>query len=195
MNTTYYTGKRHNVLFPILRKRKGRLLDLGSGHGDWAERVHKRGWIVTAVDARTERWSGKSGIKWIQSDVRDFQILPDEYDLIFCLGLLYHLELPDQIELITKCNHTETIFETQVGEPKEFIGKYIGHIHMEFPEDMPIAERTDHLQSAWENTYSFWPTEDSLVAIIEDCGFKTVEKLQEHIMQEKGKRVTYRAIP
>lgn len=195
MNTSYATEQRYAVLIRLLKNRKGRLLDLGSGHGNWAERAHKRGWEVTAVDARTERWSGKPGIKWIQSDVREFQILPNEYDLIFCLGLLYHLELPDQMALLTKCNHTETIVETFVGEPRESVGKYKGHLHQEFPEDMPEEERAKHLLSAWKNTYSFWPTEESLAAMLLDCGFKTAEKLQEQQVQDSKLRVTYRAVP
>lgn len=194
MNTTYYTGKRHNILIKILKKCQGRLLDLGSGHGKWAERAYEEGWKVTAVDARTKRWSGKEGITWIQSDVRDFQILPDEYDLIFCFGLLYHLELPDQIALLTKCNHTETIVETHVGKPELSIGKYEGHLHKEFPENMPQEERANFLLSAWKNTYSFWPTEDSLVEMLLDCGFKTAEKLQEYHLPDNRMRVTYRAV-
>ncbi|HCI03497.1 MAG: class I SAM-dependent methyltransferase [Candidatus Peribacteraceae bacterium] len=195
MKPAYVTGKRHNVLTPILKERKGHLLDLGSGHGNWAERAHEKGWKVTAVDARTERWSGKEGITWIQSDVRDFQILPNEYDLIFLLGLLYHLTFEDQIKLLSKCNHTETIIETHVGKPQESIGKYKGHFHQEFPEDMPDEERTEHLLSAWKNTYSFWLTEESLVAMLKDCGFKFAEKLQEQQMPDGELRMTYRAVP
>jgi|TARA_B100001971_G_C18243864_1_gene572791 hypothetical protein len=105
------------------------------------------------------------------------------------------LELPDQIELITKCNHTETIFETRVGKPELSIGKYEGHLYQEFAEDMPQAERVKHLLSAWKNTYSFWPTEESLAAMLLDCGFKSADKLQEQQVPDGELRVTYRAAP
>ncbi len=88
----------------------GRLLDLGTGHGKFAMLAQQLGWDVTAVDARIERLPKVPSIRWIQEDVRTFTI--ERYDCICILGLLYHLEIGDQLALLKKCAGTRTIVDT-----------------------------------------------------------------------------------
>lgn len=77
----------------ILSSQKpGRLLDLGTGHGRFAQAAKEMGWQVTAVDARGERFPWTGGIEWIVSDVRDFEFGPGDYDCVSFLGLFYHLD-------------------------------------------------------------------------------------------------------
>ena len=83
------------------------LLDLGAGPCLFARQAVVAGWRVTAVDARTERVPhGLDGITFIQSDVREFET--SGFDCIAILGLLYHLTLTQQEELLTACAYTRS---------------------------------------------------------------------------------------
>jgi SAM-dependent methyltransferase len=145
----------------------GRLVDLGAGHGGFARIAHERGWAVTAVDARTERMPMTPGIEWIHADVRDFPL--DGFECICMLGLLYHLELADQLGLLRRAAGTLTIIDTHVAlEATHEEGGYPGRT---FQEDLEAPT------ASWGNPTSFWPTEDSLVRILHDCGFTAAFKL------------------
>lgn len=146
----------------------GRLLDLGAGHGKFSIAAHDLAWQVTAVDARTERMPRHDGIEWIQSDVRDFP-MSEDWDCIAILGLLYHLELSDVLDLLKRCAGTRTVLDTHVALRAEIgQGPYEGKL---------FREELEAPTAAWKNPESFWPTEDSLVRILHDCGYRTVLKL------------------
>lgn len=144
----------------------GHLLDLACGHGRFSALAEGLGWSVTAVDVRTERRPrGHPGIRWVESDVRDYEI-GDEPDVIALLGLLYHLELDAQLDLLKRCSHRPTIIDTHHAlTPVVREGDYEGRL---FAEDvsMPTA--------SWGNTASFWPTEDSFARMLFDAGYATV---------------------
>jgi 2-polyprenyl-3-methyl-5-hydroxy-6-metoxy-1,4-benzoquinol methylase len=84
--------------------RTGRMVDLGTGHGKFAILAADRGWDVTAVDARVDRWPDDSRIAWVQEDVRQHVLTP--YDLVVCLGLFYHLTCEDQLGLLSRAAET-----------------------------------------------------------------------------------------
>ena len=144
----------------------GRLLDLATGHGSFALTALDMGWEVTAVDARDDRLPSSDDVDWIQADVRDFDV--SGYDAIAVLGLLYHLELSDQRELLKRCAPTLTIIDTHVSlRPKAAVGAYLGHYFDEYPGP----------RSSWGNAESFWLTEDSLYRLLLDCGFGAILKV------------------
>jgi len=145
----------------------GRLLDLGTGHGKFAMLAQQLGWDVTAVDARTERLPKVPAIRWIQEDVRTFTI--ERYDCICILGLLYHLEIGDQLALLKKCAGTRTIIDTHVALK-------VTHEEQGYQGTL-FAEKLDQPTASWGNVSSFWPTEESLARMIHDAGFTTVLKL------------------
>ena len=83
----------------------GAALDLGAGEGRNAIWLARRGWRVTAVDfsrvalARAESLAFRvqeSGwaldIEWVVADVRNYQPIPEQYDLV----LLAYLHLPGE---------------------------------------------------------------------------------------------------
>lgn len=151
----------------------GHLLDLAAGHGKFSVAAHKLGWKVTAVDARTKRFPMTRGIEWIESDVREFPI-DDRYTCISVLGLLYHLELPDQLDLMRRCAGTPTIVDTHVSlAPDRVIDGYEGHIFDELAGRTPKQHRWSGTAS-WRNYESFWATEESLLKMFRDCGFDDV---------------------
>ena len=154
----------------------GRLLDLACGHGKFSLAAHELGWEVTAVDVRTERMPMTPGIEWVQSDVRSFEI-EDKYDCISVLGLLYHLELADQLELLQKCTGTPTIVDTRVSSSPDHEERgYQGSFFEEVP-GASSEQRAATTTASWDNKLSFWPTERSMIQMLHHAGFNEVFRL------------------
>lgn len=150
----------------------GRLLDLACGTGIFAIAAHDMGWDVTATDARTGRMPMTPGIRWVQQDVRDTDVAG--YDVITILGLLYHLELPDQLDLLRRCSQSVTILDTHHSrKPTHVEGGYAGHTQPELAVGRE-TELADTPTAAWGNQTAFWATQPDLVGMIRDCGFETV---------------------
>lgn len=130
------------------------------------------GWVVTGVDARTVRMPMTSGITWVQQDIRETDVTG--YDLILLMGLLYHLELDDQLELLRRCSATVTILDTHhSNSPTHAEGGYAGHTFREIPPDHPTS-LAETPTAAWGNATSFWATQPDLVRMLHDCGFETI---------------------
>jgi 2-polyprenyl-3-methyl-5-hydroxy-6-metoxy-1,4-benzoquinol methylase len=169
--------------------KPGRMLDLGAGKGNFSLSAAQMGWHVTAVDARTTRWPDAEqepdaevaelirGIRWVQADVREFTIAPGEYDLICILGLLHHLEVSDQVELIKRCVGALLLIDTRIAPSNvDREGQYEGMVIREHGEDR--EERDAVPTAAWGNPTSFRHTEESLVRLLRDCGFPQVRMMR-----------------
>jgi 2-polyprenyl-3-methyl-5-hydroxy-6-metoxy-1,4-benzoquinol methylase len=168
------------TLLPSLKP--GRMLDLGSGKGNFSVAAAEFGWEVTAVDARTVRWPDPEteedpeiarlvrSIKWVVADVREFPISSGEYDLICILGLLHHLEVDDQIKLLRRCSGTLTLLDTRIA-PRiaSTVGAYEGRYRREHGETQ--EEREQIPTASWGNDISFQHTEESLLRLVQDCGY------------------------
>jgi SAM-dependent methyltransferase len=165
--------------------RPGRLLDLGAGKGNYSLAAAELGWQVTAVDARTVRWPrAKPGlnpslaamiesIRWVQADIRDFPIAAGDYDLICVLGLLHHLEIPDQIALLRRCAGTLLLLDTRIAPAiVDVEGPYSGMLVREHGETR--AERDLVPTAAWGNAVSFRHTEDSLIQLVRNSGYAQI---------------------
>jgi SAM-dependent methyltransferase len=170
------------ILAPL---EPGRMLDLGAGKGNFSLSAAEKGWQVTAVDARTVRWPDAESVEdprtaelirsidWVQADVREFPIERGNFDLICILGLLHHLEVPDQIELITRCVGTPLIVDTRISPAiVDRDGDYEGIVIREHGETR--EERDDVPTASWGNATSFRHTEESLVRLLRNCGFPQV---------------------
>jgi hypothetical protein len=155
------------ALFPA-----GRLVDLGCGTGMFSVGALEMGWRATAVDARTERMLMTPGIDWVQHDVRTYDV--SGFDVIALIGLLYHLELADQLDLLRRCSSTVTILDTHhSNRPRVFEGGYAGHTFREIPEEDPDRLAATPTAS-WGNMTSFWATQPDLVRMLLDSGFGRV---------------------
>lgn len=153
-------------LLSQLRPDGGRYLDLATGHGLFALTAQGLGWDVTAVDVRTQRWPDDRGIEWIESDVRDFNIEPG-FDCIGLLGLLYHLELKDQLELLRRCAPTPLILDTHIATVATIeLDGYAGTTFDEGDMTAPTA--------SWGNPTSFWPTRESLFRMLHAAGYTSI---------------------
>lgn len=187
------TLKRPEIFRSLLRdKHPGKLLDLGAGHGRFSQRAQQMGWYVTAVDARDARFPNTEGIDWVHSDVRDFKFEGSDYDCICVLGLLYHLTLEDQLQLLSRCAGTFTIIDTHVALSKEVSHQgYEGKFYREAQEEIPEEQLENANQSSWGNRVSFWPTENSLVDMIRESGFSTVAPVRPNYKEDRTFYVCY----
>jgi hypothetical protein len=176
----------------------GHLVDLGAGPCIFARIARDAGYLVTAVDARTERKPSDAelgNIRFVESDVRAFTLAG--FDVICCLGLLYHLELADQIELLKKCvaAGVPVILETQVHVqhlvPEQQkgdwirrmvrVGDYVGVI---FPENSnPMA--------SIGNPLSFWPSNETLLRMFADAGVENATVVDPIFQSVYGARRFY----
>lgn len=165
--------------------RPGRLLDLGAGKGNFSLAATALGWEATAVDARTVRFPDAEtepdpelaahirAIRWVQADVREFPIADGEYDLICVLGLLHHLELDAQIDLLTRCAGTLLLLDTRIAPAVvDRAGVYAGVLIQEHGKTP--AARDQIPTASWGNAVSFRHTEESLVRLLRDCGYAQV---------------------
>jgi 2-polyprenyl-3-methyl-5-hydroxy-6-metoxy-1,4-benzoquinol methylase len=144
----------------------GHMLDLATGHGKFAVTAKDRGWRVTAVDARTERMPFVEGIEWIQADVRTFSL--EGYDLITIFGLLYHLGIDDQLDLLRRAvaARTLTVIDTTTTPHPDVVER--GY------EGWYFKEKLEAPTASWGNETSFWPHKDAFLRMLLDCGFVDV---------------------
>lgn len=176
-----------------------KLLDLGAGPCIFAGLARDAGWVVTAVDARTERLPDDlTGITFVQSDVRACD--PSGFDTISVLGLLYHLTLDEQRALLSACSYTRVILETQVHTPgfvppaAEPWGRRIvveqGLEGVVYPERKAGVLDGNPMASVG-NATSFWLTEPALLELLDQCGYRSVEKIEPAYASKYGTRRFY----
>lgn len=162
--------------------RQGRLLDLGAGHGAFSLIAAELGWTVTAVDARTTRMPMTEGVEWVEADVRDYD--PSGFDCIALLGLLYHLELDAQLDLLRRCAGTTLILDTHHAlVPQVSERGYDGRLYQE--PGSTDDERRGIATASWGNPQSFWATRDSLIRMLNDTGHPVVLALEPQITPDR----------
>ena len=150
----------------------GKLIDLGAGHGMFAQAAADAGWTVTALDARGDRYpADEPRIDWQIGDVRDVDL--SAYDVIACLGLFYHLTLDDQLDLLARAKGTPIILDTHVAndrptpivlsEQVEQQG-YVGRLYTE-------PDQATNSPASWGNEQSFWPRTRDLYRMLDVHGY------------------------
>jgi SAM-dependent methyltransferase len=163
------------------------VLDLGAGDGWFSIELARRGaGEVVTVEGRAENLAqaeasrdarGLDQVRLIHGDVRDLSPADQgEFDVVLCLGLLYHLDVPAVFELARKVAamcRGYALIETQIGlrarERVEFEGReYHGAW---YPED--VAQPGASL----DNPRSFWLTRASLLNLLADVGFTSVAEV------------------
>ncbi|MCU1449026.1 MAG: hypothetical protein JWP02_1196 [Acidimicrobiales bacterium] len=184
--------------FPDLR-----ILDLGCGEGVYAVEAGLRGAQVLAIDARTQRMEagaacaarhGLDNVTFRQEDIRQVRLeTHGEFDAVFCLGVLYHLDSPDVFKLLENvhelCRSIIVIDTLVTLEPKVEMthrgGRYEGERYREHADDDSDEVRRSKVLKSLDNTYSFKFTRASLVRALYDIGFSSVFEC--HAPPEPGK--------
>jgi 2-polyprenyl-3-methyl-5-hydroxy-6-metoxy-1,4-benzoquinol methylase len=169
-----------------------RILDLGCGEGVYAVEAALRGARVVAIDARTERMSlgaacaerhGLDRLRFVQDDVRRVtRQAYGEFDVVYALGVLYHLDAPDLfsvLEHISELCAGLLIVDTLISltTPSEVSWRsfaYRGQRCREHDDgDCPEVRRSRVLRSI-DNAFAFRLDRESLFRALHDVGFTSV---------------------
>lgn len=182
------------LLDHVVRPSSKTLLDLGAGHCLFSVVGASRGYLATAVDARNVRVPKRLGpIRFIEADVRRFDC--SGFGVIAIIGLLYHLEIADQLSLLRRCAYgAAVVVETQVhvpdmiaaadAKPWHAIIERDGYDGVDYPEkDTPMA--------SIGNPTSFWHTEASIIRLFADSGFAKVTLIDPIFRSVHGARRFY----
>jgi SAM-dependent methyltransferase len=180
-----------------------RILDVACLEGGFAAAFARLGAIeVVGVESRdlnirrcllVKRYLKLANLTFIQGDVKD--VTRDwlgEFDIVFASGILYHLDDPYSFLMnISSLTRDFLLLDTHIAlrdswkhgcskkiSKRTFGGNsYLGRVATEYPPDLPRGEVEQLLWSAWSNPMSFWVTEESLVTILRDVGFKHISKV------------------
>lgn len=185
-----------------------RILDLGCGEGVYAIEAALRGARVVAIDARTERMAdgiaiaerhGLDAIDFRQEDVRRVTAATHgRFDVVWLLGLLYHLEAPDALALLRRARamaQTLVVDTLVAADARDHVDGYDGERVREHADDDPPDVRRSRLLRSIDNAFAFRFTRASLVRALRDAGYTSV--LECHAPPEPGKqadRITLAAL-
>jgi SAM-dependent methyltransferase len=192
------------------------VLDLACGEGGFGIELAAQGAAVTAFDARETEVAktvfasdalASGRVQAFREDVRNLNA--DRYgrfDVVLCVGILYHLDAPDCFQLARAVAEVATrlaIFSTALSVRPERREEWNGQAYW----GRSYREGTN----AWAasgNPRSFWLTRSSLLNLLQDVGFSsTMEVLnppvldlarhRDHVtlLAIKGERLRPHAVP
>jgi len=188
---------------------KLRILDLGCGEGVYSIEAGLKGAEVLALDGRPERLSqgtaiakelGLSRVKFAVEDVRRIsKETLGEFDVVYFLGLMYHLYVPDVFHVMERihdlCRHC-LIIDTHIAlDPQYKVNyknsDYLGWAYKEHDESTSMQDRAKVQRSSLDNVFSFWFSRESLVRLMFNVGFTSVMEYHSPIEGNKpADRVT-----
>jgi 2-polyprenyl-3-methyl-5-hydroxy-6-metoxy-1,4-benzoquinol methylase len=188
-----------------------RVLDLGALEGLFAVELARRGARVVAIEGREANLEKMRlakdafGLENLELRLEDIRALsPEEhgeFDVVLCLGLLYHLDSPDVFRLLETMRDVcrgLVIIDTRIALHqavwREYRGRrYWGLIGSEPPPDTPRLSR-DALWSSIGNQYSFELTRASLCNALADAGYGSVLECRlPPLLEERAVRATFAA--
>lgn len=190
-----------------------RVLDLACLEGGFGIEFSRQGAQVCAIEGRTAsiekaRFAAKSlslgNIEFHQDDVRNLSL--DKYgafDVVLCLGILYHLNDPDVfgfLENIYATCRRVAIIDTHVSLYSQQAFSHNGRRYMgkTVVEHAPNATADEIAKNVWaslDNSTSVYFTKPSLLSLLYDVGFTSVYEC--HVPQWPGQpedRVTLVAV-
>lgn len=140
-------------------------IDVGCGLGHFSGLLMSLGLDVCGVDGRHQNVEEAQrrfpGIPFRQCDAQDIALLDlGRFDLVFCFGLLYHLENP-----LSTIRHLYAM-----------TAKLLLVESVIFPGDEPIMALVDEGQTEDQglNHFAFYPTEACLIKMLYKAGFSVV---------------------
>lgn len=172
--------------------RNLRILDLGCGEGVYAIEAGMLGAHVLAIDGRPERMAngmriadelGLTNVRFAQDDVRKISRAElGEFDVIYFLGLLYHLNVPEVffvLEKVYEMCHNFVIIDTHVALEASLRvthrnADYFGAQYKEHDEGDSLELKASRQLSSLDNAQSFWFTKESLNRLLFNTGFTVV---------------------
>jgi SAM-dependent methyltransferase len=200
----------HDLIGPISGLR---VLDLGCLEGLYAIEFALQGAEVVAIEGReaniekarfAKETLALDKLELIQDDVRNLSAEEfGSFDLVLCIGLLYHLDAPDVFVFLEQLGSVCTrlaIVDTHIALAARATRDYRGRQYagLSFVEHSPAAsdeEREQHLWASLDNIESFWPTEPLLLRALSKVGFTTIAEVKLPAQSDvPADRVTYAAL-
>lgn len=169
-----------------------RILDHACGDGVYSIEAALRGAHVLGMDARAERMDegakaarriGLCNVRFEQQDLRKVsRATHGEFDVIYFLGILYHLDVPDvfhAVDTLFDMCHQFVIIDTEIAPVGRDAADHRGNTyyglfgHEHDADESPEARRAK-LRASLDNPRCFLFTRDSLVRLLHDVGFTSV---------------------
>lgn len=175
-------------LLPEIRKQCNlqTAIDIGCGLGYFSQLLKSLGFHVTAVDGRQqnvdEAQRRNQDIRVLQVDAEDPRMISlGKFDLVFCFGLLYHLENPMSV----------------IRQLKEMTGNLLLVEAVVYPSDEPIMALIEESQHEDQglNHIAFYPTETCLLKMFYRAGFthayifSTIPDHPDYVAQRRKPRI------
>jgi hypothetical protein len=169
-----------------------RILDLACLEGLYGIELARQGATVVGIEGRkpniakakfAQEALALDNLTLIHDDVRNLNIEQHGcFDVVLCLGILYHLEVPDIFVFLERLSAVCTgfaVIDTHVGAMAERSHLHNGHTYwgsnyQEHAPDTSLDERAKSLWSSLDNPTSFWFTRPSLYNILAHLGFTTI---------------------
>jgi predicted RNA methylase len=193
-----------------------RVLDLACHEGGFAIELGLHGAEVLGIEARPAniekaRFAAEVlGLDRVTFEIGDVRDLTEErlgrFDVVLCLGILYHLEAPDAVRLIERCFSLcdrIVVIRSAVGLSPDF-DEYVGSRRY---RGRRYREDVRHRGASIDNPTSIWPTRASLLNLLADVGFSSVlevrnpfvpglDDLRDSVtyVAVRGERATFRSV-
>jgi SAM-dependent methyltransferase len=190
-----------------------RVLDLGAGEGLYGIELALSGAEVVFVEGRTagaERIRFATGaldlerVKVLTQDVQRLSLREHgEFDIVLCLGLLYHLDATEVLALLGQIGSVcrgLLVLDTHIALEDDELARFADDVFWvdprrslssirsidldgrtyrgrDYREHRPGSSPEDRLEAAWASLSketSFWPTKPSLLNALVAAGFTTV---------------------
>lgn len=163
-----------------------KVLDIGCNAGFYSIELAKRGAEVTGIDLdehylKQARWTAEQFglddmITFKQMQVYDFAHTGEQFDLVWFMGVFYHLRYPLlALDILSQKTKKMMVFQTLSLPGKEEMG---------IPEDVEFHKREIMKKEAWpamafiENRLAgdptnWWaPNHQGVISMLRSCGFK-----------------------
>jgi SAM-dependent methyltransferase len=168
--------------------------DLGSLEGGYAAEFARAGFEVYGIEARKENHDNAcllqdalalGNLHFVQGDVRSDLLEGGQFDVIFCSGLLYHLDKPVEfLNLLGQATRQMLILNTHYslegGHPESSHHPGSGCDYREAENEGRKGHWYRESISRWDsfgNESSFWLRKDELIASLQEAGFYKVEEI------------------
>lgn len=190
-----------------------RILDLACLEGLYAVEFARQGSQAVAIEGRevnlekvrfVQKALGLDNLSAHHDDVRNLSREKyGEFDVVLCLGILYHLDAPDVfhfVENIGRVTRGFAVFDTYVSTASQELhthgGKpYWGREIFEHDPNDPLEERLSRRWNSLDNPKSLWLTRRSLYNLLLASGFTTVYECHVPVeIHKPSDRVTLVAI-
>jgi SAM-dependent methyltransferase len=173
-----------------------RIADLGCLEGGYAVEFARMGFSeVLGIEVRKSNFANcvfvkkrvnLPGLQFVQDNVWNLEKY-GPFDVIYCGGILYHLDAPKRfLEIVGQVARKAVLINTHFATVVPIEAHSLSD--MTYHEGLPgrwFAEAAPQTESAswasWENARSFWIQREHLIQVIRDVGFAMVFEQFDHL--------------